>query len=507
MNKTPRLASGLFMVAALCLLPIQHIDAHAGAVTIAVNEEPDTLDLSSTSHAPGARISLVSLYDELWTTTPDGEVIPWMAEWESSDDGLQITFTIREGIKFHSGDELTAEDVVFSHERMVEKAPQYIRRARNLESVEALDDRRVRFTFTTPDAGMLPSRALTIVSKAYHERVGEEEFTRSPVGTGPYQFVEYVPGEHLVLARFDDYWGEQPDVEQATFRFVREATTRVSQIQAGEVDMVLDVPYSSVAQLEQAGFGIEIVSVHPTIAVQFQNTNPDVPWYDVRVRRAIAHAIDRDAIVEGLLRGVPERTATVGENELGYDPDLVDYEFDPEKARELLAEAGYPDGFTLPLSVWGGAFAGMRETAEAVTLYLRQVGIDPQVETLEPAQFLGMIRQTKGSTTDSFVGVSAPPYANQSDPVEALSIAYYSHAPFGPYINEELDPLIVAAAAELDNEKRGEILRQAFAILHEDVAIVPLWNYAAVYVMREGIDFTPTQRWFPVVHLPAITLH
>ncbi|MDD7970927.1 ABC transporter substrate-binding protein [Roseinatronobacter alkalisoli] len=473
--------------------------------SVAVAEEPDTLDMTSTAHAPGARVSLENITEGLWSTATDGALTSTVADWEISDDGLEIVFRIRDGITFHSGDPLTAEDVLFSHNRMLENAPQYARRARALDAVDVVDERTVRFTFHTPDAGMMPSRSLSIVSKAYFDRVGETQFMRHPVGTGPYEFVSYTPGTQLVLKRYDNYHGDLPQVEHATLRYVREAGTRLAQLQAGEVGMVMDIPYPDVPRLEADGFRMEYLAAHPTIAIQFHNLNPDVPWYDVRVRKAMAHAVDRQSIIDGLLAGVPEVTATVAEGELGHDPTITPYAYDPDRARELLAEAGYPDGFDLPLDIWGGGFAGLRETAEAASLYLRELGINVEVQTLDAAQFLGKIRNVSGDPEGVYVGISALPYANQSDPIEALNVAYTSRSPFTPFRDDRLDQYIDEANALLDPDARGEVLKKAFGLMHEEAAVIPLWNFVAVYAMDSGVRFTPTEKFFPVVMLKDVS--
>ncbi|MCW1931426.1 ABC transporter substrate-binding protein [Pararhodobacter zhoushanensis] len=472
---------------------------------VAVAEEPDTLDLTSTSHAPGGRITLENITEGLWRTTTDGEVVPGLASFEASPDGMMITFHLRQDVVFHSGDPFTAEDVVFSHERMTERAPQYARRARNVDHLEIVDPYTVRMVFSRPDAGLLPARGFSIASKAYFDRVGEEEFTRHPVGTGPYEFVSYTPGSNMVLRRFDGYWGDAVQVENATFRFVREASTRLAQLQTGEVGMTMDVPYTDVESLRSAGFGLEFLNAHPTVGIQFQTTNPDVPWHDPRVRQAFAYAIDREAIIGGLLQGVPAVSEAVTEGELGYDPALEFRAYDPAHARQLLADAGYPNGFDMPFYIWGGAFAGLRETAEAVVLYLQQVGINADVQTLEASQFLGMLREVSGSEDGVYVGISAMPWANQSDPIEALTVAFYGRSPFAPYRNADVDTLIAQANTLLDPAERGPVLQQIFALMYEDAALVPLWNFVAVYAQAEGVEFTPTQRWFPVVQLRDVS--
>lgn len=472
---------------------------------VAVAEEPDTLDLTSTGHAPGARVTLENITEGLWRTAPDGTIEAGLAEIETSADGREITFRLREGVVFHSGDPLTADDVVFSHERMNERAAQYARRAMNIASVEALDPLTVKVTFSTPDAGFLPARGFAVVSKAYFDRVGEEEFVRHPVGTGPYEFVKYTPGTSLELKRFADYWGDAPEVENVTFRFVREGATRVSQLMAGEVGMILDMPYPDVPRVTEAGFGIDLLPAHPTVAIQFHNQNPDVPWADPRVREAMAYAVDREAIARDLLQGVPDVTEAVAEGELGYDPDIAFRAYDPARAKELLAEAGYPDGVDIPLYVWGGGMAGLRETAEAVAIYLGQAGFNLSVETLEPSKFLETVRNVSGDPAAEFIGLSALPWANQSDPTEALAVAFHSRVPFSPFRSAEVDALIDAARAEVNPENRDPLIRDAYRQLYDDVAIVPLWNFQAVYATAPGVDFTPTAQFFPIVTLRHVT--
>lgn len=474
---------------------------------VAVPEEPDTLDLTSTRHGPGARPCLENITESLWRADKDGNIEPGLATFNVSPDGMEVTFHLRHGVKFHSGDELTADDVIFSHNRMAKRAAHYGRRARNVEKVEAIDRYTVKFIMKRPDAGMLPSRALLIASKAYHDRVGEDFFVKHPVGTGPYEFVKYQPGQKLVLKRFDGYWGKAPQIVNATCRFVHEASTRVAQLQAGEVGMIMDAPYADVAKLKREGFAAFFLPSHPTIAVQFHNLNPNVPWYDRRVREAMAHAIDYHGIITGLLQGIPTRTATVAKNEVGYDPSVKPYDYDPAKSKELLKEAGYPNGFKMPLLVWGSGYAGLQETAEAVVLCFKRVGIDAQAQTLAPVQFLKKVREVSGNDKGVFIGISGLPWANGPDPIEALTLAYSSHSPFSPYRNPKLDSYIDKASVLLDPDARGKEIAKAFALMHKDVATIPLWNFVEVYMAAKGVKFTPTKKWFPVVHLADITLH
>ena len=291
-------------------------------------------------------------------------------------------------------------------------------------------------------------------------------------------------------------------------REIADVQTQIAELLAGGIDITADISADHVDQIGGVpGFTALQAGTMRTGYIGFDaaGRGNHEPVTKLKVRQAMAHAVDRQAIIDGLLAGVPEVTETVAENELGYDPSIEPYAYDPDKARALLAEAGYPDGFTLPLDVWGGAFAGLKETAEATALYLREVGIDAEIQTLDAGQFLGKIREVAGNPEGVFVGISAVPYANQSDPIEALNVAYTSRSPFSPFRNETLDGYIAEANALLDPEARGEVLAQAFGLMHDEAALVPLWNFVAVYAMDEAVNFTPTKRFFPVVMFKDVT--
>jgi peptide/nickel transport system substrate-binding protein len=468
-------------------------EAQARDLVIAYESDPDTLDLLSVRHGPTAIPVAINVMDYLCETMPDGELIPGLAtEWKLSPDKLSLEFTLRKGVKFHSGDPLTTEDVLFSYNRIKEKtrAPEF----RWVKGIEAIDDYTFKVLFTRPDVLFLKSRGFPIGSKKYYERVGEDRFIKEVVGTGPYKVKDWKAGSYLDLERFDDYWGKKPEIQKVRFRFVSEGTTRVSMLQAGEADMITSTPYPMVGTLEQAGYKTVKLPAHPTTQVQFQALNPNVPWYDKRVRLAIAHAIDGDAIVKNLFNDIPARV-WLSPWEVGYDPDLKLYEYNPEKSKKLLAEAGYAKGFEMPLYYWAGRTTGQKETTEAVALYLNAIGIKCNLIGWEPVKMIEAIRNKWHGKKDAvYVGVATPPIAHQVDPVNGLRTSYWSESTISLYDNPEFDKVFLQAIQEFDDAKRAGLIKKALRIVREDVATVPIWANVSVYAMKKDIEFTPTFR-------------
>jgi peptide/nickel transport system substrate-binding protein len=490
------------LMAVVALLAPLTKDAHSGQapastllrkIVIATPSEPDTLDLNSSKMDGVSAPIAENLTERLIGITPEGQLIPLLAtSWKVSSDGREIEFVLRKGVKFHSGDPFTAKDLQFSHERGLKSSTTYQRTMRMLESFTVIDDYRVRFRFKTPDAQVLPGRGTPVESKAYYDRVGEEKFLREPIGTGPYRFVKWEPSSYIEVRANEEYWGTKPAVKEARFAFVKEDTTRVSMLKAGEADMILECPFPLIKEVESAGFRTARLPSHPSTSVQFHTYNPKVPWHDKRVREAVAHAIDRNAIVNRLFQGIPGLYARLCPWELGYDPDLKPYPYDPDKAKKLLAEAGYTKGFEMPLYFFAGRASGQAETAEAVAGYLSAVGIRCKIQGIEAIKMIEMTREWHKSTEAVAAGVTTVPTNNYAEPTQALEIGFYSQSPISLFRNAEFDAALEKARVTLNDEKRAELIRQAVRILHDDVASVLLWSNVTVYAMNKNITFTPT---------------
>jgi peptide/nickel transport system substrate-binding protein len=214
----------------------------ADKVTIAYPSEPDSIIPTDSSYGVTSFPIGNNIFERIVDLSTDGKFVPGIASWEVLDGGKEFLFTIRKGVKFHSGDPLTARDVEFSHNRDWEKSATYKRYMRLFEKLEVIDDYHIKFTFKQPDVLFIPQRLVPVVSKSYHDRVGEEAFVKKPVGTGPYKFVAWKPGEYVEIERYEDYWGEKPPVKGARFIFAKEDTTRVAMLKAGEADIIMSTP-------------------------------------------------------------------------------------------------------------------------------------------------------------------------------------------------------------------------------------------------------------------------
>jgi peptide/nickel transport system substrate-binding protein len=469
--------------------------------TVALAEEPDTLDPILSNDTPIVWVSLLNIVEPLVGIDTDGNIRPGVATWHASDDGRTIEFKIREGVTFHSGDPLTAEDLAFSHARSLAKNPFYKRHAHAVERVEVVDRQTFRVHFNAPDAVYLPTRAFLVESKAYHDRVGEEAFVKHPVGTGPYKFAGYTFGQYLDFAAFDHYWGGAPQIKQARFVFVKDDTTRLAKLRAGEADLILGTPFPAVEALEKAGFRVERVPVNPSVGLYFDLFNSKMPWGDLRVRQAMAYAIDGEAIVKGLLQGIPTRYPWLAPGEIGYDPSLKFYPYDPAKAKALLKEAGYANGFTIPLYYSEGQYYGIRQTVEAVALYFHAIGIKAEPRGHEIIDLIKLIRKAHADPSVPFAAVFANYVANTASPVDALGLSFWSKSPFAMYNNPAFDKPYEEAKRTLDNTKRGELIRQAIKVLDHDKIIYTLWDNVDVYAMNAKVHFKPTHKSLPMLLL------
>jgi len=485
----------------------------AGAATaqdkmfrVAMNADPDVLDMTQSTNPPQGLATMDNVYDSLDNQTPNGDVIPGVAEsWDIQDGGKVIVFHIRHGVTFHSGDPLTAKDVVWSHERYLKKGRFYGIFTRFLSKVEATDDYTVKFTFKQPDAQYIPVHPLPIASKTYYDRVGEAEFAKHPVGTGPYKIANYLPGQYLDLEAYDKYWGPKPQIKKARFYFVKDDNTRLAKLQAGEVDMIMATPYAAYDSLKSAGFNLVKLPVHPTQSIQFHLKNPKVPWHDVRVREAIAYAVDKKAIVKGLLHGLPTDYPRLMPDEVGYDPNLKDYKYDPAKARQLLNEAGYANGFTMPLYYSTGVYFGTQETTEAVALYLKQnLNITTKTQGIELIQLLQMIFKSAGDPKAEYVAVAGLPVANLATALEGIGLAYYGKAFGALYDDPALDKLYEEGNSKLNVADQAPYIKQIMALEQKDLSTITLWQYVDVYAMKKGISYTPGLHNLEIVYLPWV---
>jgi peptide/nickel transport system substrate-binding protein len=507
-NNFPMAFSGLARscCAALLLLSIAVMPAVAQPVrqfVIVLDHEPGTLDPTLSISQPTTAPLMENIVEPLVNVDNNGHTQPGLARWTILEGGKVIEFHIRPGVKFQSGDPLTAQDIVFSHERTMADSPSYRSYFRaSFDRVEAVDRSTVRFVFKAPNLSIFKARNLYIVNKAYFDRVGEQTFVQHPDGTGPYKVVDYKPGQYADLEAFDGYWGGKPSIKSVRVYFIKDDATRAAKLRSGEADLIFSAPWDQESTLEKGGFRVVSAATSPLIAINFQLWNPTTPWSKLKVRQAIAHAIDGDAIAKGLLHGVPSREPILTPGEVGYDPSLKPYKYDPALAKKLLTEAGYPTGFTMPL-FWPNSSYGMRETAEAVALYLRAVGINATVTQLDTVQNQAMLDKQSKDPTFVYVQLRSMPLSNYTDPATMMYFTLSEHGSNSIYKSSDphFEPLAEQAVQILDDSKRAPVVRQALHIVYDDVGIIGLWHATTLYAMKPNVTYTPIQHQLPLMRL------
>jgi peptide/nickel transport system substrate-binding protein len=476
-------------------------------LNIATNAEPDTLDMLTSVFPPISYVILRNVDEMLWGYNIDGTVRPTVADWRVSADAKTITFHIHPGIKFHSGDELVAQDVVFSFARQLANTPSFKRKARLVAKLDVLDKYTVRFTMKQPDVTFFDGDQIFLASKAYYDRVGEKEFMTHPSGIGPYRLTGYQPGQWIDLVAFDGYYGPKPKVKSARFYIVKDDETRVAKLKAGEADIITNAPYPEVGELEKAGYHLVKFPANPSVSIVFDLLTPQSPWHKREVRLAIAHAVDSAAIIHGLFHDVPYRYPMLAPGEAGYDPNLKNYSYDPALAKKLLAEAGYPNGFKMPLYYSATSFYGFRQAAEAVSLYLNAVGIQCELHNQEAVHGLQLARRAQSDHSIELVSIGALPIANTGlTSLDMLTIAFHSTAPSVVSHFPEVDAGIEQALGEIDATKRAAIIKRTVDFLYDQVAVVKLWDSVSVYAMKKGIDYTPIAHRMPFMLLKNVTI-
>jgi peptide/nickel transport system substrate-binding protein len=417
-----------------------------------------------------------ALHDALVKPMPGNVMAPSLAEsWTESPDGLVYEFQLRQGVRFHNGDPLTAEDVVFSFQRYKGAAANELKT--RVKAVEAVDTHRVRFhlqepwpdfmaNFATPATG-----AAWIVPKAYIEKVGVDGFKQHPVGAGPYRFVSQDPGIGLILEANEGYWRKVPHIKRLVLKSIPEDTTRLAMLKRGEADIAYGV-MGAIAEEIQRDPNLKLVPVLGTVTQWldfFAQWDPKSPWADVRVRRAANHAIDRQAINDAESLGHSKPTGSIIPRSMDFALPLEAPAYDPEKARQLLREAGFPNGFD------GGEIAvgpPYGSAAEAVATYLGVVGIRTKVRLMERAA-INTARRERQLKHLSYGGSGA--YGNAATRIEAFVVGGGTYA-VGSV--PEIDERFRQQAGERDQAKREVILHETQRLMHERALFAPLWELA-----------------------------
>ncbi len=481
----------LFVSCLLIVIPTGASAAAAGKIVVA--QGVDVLSLDPQKAGTSVDLNYCSaVFDGLLRRTGKDGIVPNLAESYRNVDPTTWEFKIRKGVFFHNGDPLTAADVAFSFSRTKKESNPFKMFFTGLKDVIAVDPYTVRIVTANPDP-ILPKRMACvayIVPEKYIREKGEEHFARHPVGTGRYRFVKHVVGQFVEMEANDRYWGPKPaTVKTLVFKTVPDPGKRVEDLKRGRVQVAVGIPPRAVPDL-QKNSEVNVISGPSgrVVFIGFNLLKPDgSPISDKRVRQAISHAIDREWLIGRTLQGsgVPLATPLVP-SVAGYDPSIPPIPYDPAKARKLLAEAGYPNGFEITLGAPSGRYIHDQQVAEAVVGMLDRVGISVSVKLYDWAAYQQALASRKLEPM-YLLGWGNPFYDADGVLIPLLSTGTrVSH-----YSNPELDRLLQAARFEMDPQKRQALYRESLLRIHDDVPGIYLYEEVARYGISRNVGNFP----------------
>ena len=489
----------------------------AGAIaedlTIGFADPVSSLDPELNNHAGDRSVSLHFwdlLVENKWNELQPGLALSWKPLDEKTWE-----FKLRPNVKWQDGQPFTADDLIFSYNRtrnVPGTVASFAGYLRTIESMEAPDPLTLIVKTTIPNPDLpLNLASIHIVSKHIGEKSATEDYNsgKAMIGTGPYKFVSYTPGDRVIMTRNDDYWGEKQIWEKVNYRYINNAASRTAALLAGDVDVIDKVSVSDLAKLKQAPNvsvypydGLRVMLLQPSfnptptpyITDNAGKPLPVNPLLDVKVREALNLAINRKAIVDRILQdAATEANQWMPKGTFGYNPEVKDIPYDAKKAKALLAEAGYPEGFNLTMHVPNDRYPQGPETAQPVAQFWTRIGVKTKVEVMPWAVYSGRARKNEyamsmlawgngtGEASYALVNILAT-----VTPEKGLGSSNWGH-----YSNAKIDADLLKATSEFDAAKREAILRDAVKSVSEDVGIIPLYHYKNIWAARKGLKVTP----------------
>ena len=494
--------------------------AAAADLTIATATEPSSMDPHFHNLTPNNMLSK-HVFNRLISQDAKQRLKPSLAtSWKPVDD-TTWEFKLRDGVKWHDGSPFTAEDVKFTVERApdVPNSPSsFGTYLKNIDSVEIIDPLTVHIkTKTVAPLTPVDLSNVAIISKKNGEGATTEDYNtgKAMIGTGPYKFVEWIPGDRIVYEKNPDYWGDPEPWDKVTVRPISNDSARVAALLAGDVDMIDSVPTTDIADLKTKdglnlwqGVSNRVIYLHldhdrddsPFVKAKDGSDLGKNPLKDHKVRQAISKAINRPAIVDRVMAGVAIPAGQLlPEGFFAVHPDLKPEEYDPEAAKALLAEAGYPDGFSLTIHGPNDRYINDDKIVQAIAQMLTRVGIKSDVDTMTRSVYFK--RASRGGPNDtpefSFILVGwGAGTGEPSSPLRSLLHTYDKDRGFGAsnrgrYSNPEVDALVEEALRTVDDAKREKLLQDATKIAMEDYGIIPLHYQVNTWATRDGLTYEP----------------
>ena len=485
-SRIKRVASAALISATSLLALSSATVAAPEQLVIALSGDMPTLDPSKDTSPIGLNFRL-NVFNALTELGREGQVIPQLAEsWTISDDLTEWTFVLRDGVKFHDGSTMTADDVVFTTEHVLGDDTSPVRAfLRLVKTAEAVDEKTVKFTLTQPYSMFdRQVKYLYVMSRAYYDAAGDTGYATKPIGTGPYVLAEWVKDDRMVLEAFADYWGGEPAVKTGIFSPIPSDAARANALLSGEVDLVPSLPPSLIDMLK--GNDTLKVEIAPGYRVSFLELDPTrAPFDNAKIREAVDVAIDRVAIADRLLRGTGKATGIIiPPSNGGYDASFSPTEYNPDLAKQLLQEAGY-DGTVINIDYPNNNYPMANEVAQAIAGYLTDAGLKVQLNPMEFTAFFPAWVQNKLSPMYYFAFGSSQFHA------ETILATLYEAGGHMRHNNPEIDALVKSQRQEVDETKKQEMISEIFRISSEDRQFLPLYDMLQVYGVKAEFDYVP----------------
>jgi peptide/nickel transport system substrate-binding protein len=464
-------------------------DAKPKVVTVGINSDVQSLDPVLTMDATTIRM-IRHIYDTLYLRDEEMVVQPWLAESDRLLDELTWEIKLRQGVKFHNGESFNAESVKFTLEFIMNPDNKALTRTLvdRIEKVEIVDEHTVHIITKVPFPTLRENLTEVFMApKGIAQEKGMAALHTSPVGTGPFQFVSHRKDADLVLERYDDYFRGKAEIDQVVFKVIPEVGPRVAALAAGEVDLIPDVPPHLAAQVTQGGEAtVKAVPARRVIFIAFDTVNGNSPVKDVRVRQAINYGVNVAEIGETILENqgtlIPGPLVTINAH---YTDSVRGYSHDQDKAKQLLADAGYPNGLKLTLNTSNGRYLKDREAAEAIAIQLQRIGVDVEVKTHEWSSYLDLIKS--GQAGDMHV-LGRSDRELDGGIMQAL---FMTGASWVSFSDTALDAELTAASMVVDPTARTQAMD---ALQQRVIDLAPwifLWQQHDVYGVSNRIEWEP----------------
>lgn len=456
------------------------------SVTIAINGDPPTLN----PNFDGATISGwvdSNIFDALLQRNKEGKLEPSLAtEWQNPQPDTW-NFTLRQNVKFQNGDALTADDVVYSIQRILNPDNKSPRRGDFvwITDVKKTDDTHIQIkTKGAYPAALERLSGLDIVPKAYYEKVGAEGFAKEPVGTGPFKFVSYQHGQQINLEANSSYWRGQPAIDKVVFRIIPEAATQLNELKSGGVDVVPNVAPDQIPSLKSQP-NLQIATTPTLRTVMMPMDNHTKPFNDIRVRQAFNYAVDKDAIIKNIEQGLGTPEAGILPSMVaGNNPALKPYPYDPNKAKQLLAEAGYGSGLSVDMNVAGSMRDGA-QIADAIRGYLDAVGVKLNLHVYQTiAPYLALWPDKAGP-------VALTSWGGGFDGDFYYTATVKTGNTYAIFNDPKLDAIIDQANATADPAAHAKLWQQAEQYLYDQAGWVFLWSNNTAYGLTKKVNWAP----------------